>query len=255
MDPIEKIIVDDIQVKVNNPWLLRQPNVDNLVPPVILHIGNPIVNIPGCVKMHKDNKYHNNGLPIDRNLVEDDPNQVMTVCDAEVPSYDAMNYEPERMLFIQETPVPPVEPPPAPPEFEADEIPKTEEDVPCPGPGQLRIGDVTQSGEEKVIGHQLIPDPANTQKKICETLYEPTTVVEKFLPPVNQAATVTALAVVATAGAAATPLLIRVIRPVIKKIWATIQKKLGREVRQLSKSEIQTNKYREKKGLPPIKRK
>ena len=255
MDRIEKIIIDDIQVKVNNPWLLRQPNVDNLVPPVILHIGNPIVNIPGCVKMHKDNKYHNNGLPIDRNLVEDDPNQVMTLCDAEVPSYDAMNYEPERMLFIQETPVPPVEPPPAPPEFEADEIPKTEEDVPCPGPGQLRIGDTTQSGEEKVIGHQLISDPANSAKKICETLYEPTTTLQKFLPTLNQTTSVTALAVVATAGAAATPLLIRVIRPVIKKLWTTIQKKAGKQVRQLSKSEIETNKYREKKGLPPIKRK
>ena len=255
MDPIEKIVIDDIQVKVNNPWLLRQPNVDNLVPPVILHIGNPIVNIPGCVKMHKDNKYHNNGLPIDRNLVEDDPNQVMTVCDAEVPSYDAMNYEPERMLFIQETPVPPVKPPPEPPEFEADEIPKTEEDVPCPGPGQLRIGDTTQSGEEKVIGHQLISDPANPAKKICETLYEPTTTLQKFLPTLNQTTSVTALAVVATAGAAATPLLIRVIRPVIKKLWTTIQKKAGKQVRQLSKSEIETNKYREKKGLPPVKRK
>ena len=255
MDPIEKIVIDDIQVKVNNPWLLRQPNVDNLVPPVILHIGNPIVNIPGCVKMHKDNKYHNNGLPIDRNLVEDDPNQVMTVCDAEVPSYDAMNYEPERMLLIQETPVPPVKPPPAPPEFEADEIPKTNEDVPCPGPGQLRIGDVTQSGDERVVGHQLISDPANPAKKICETLYEPTTIVEKFLPPVNQAATVTALAVVATAGAAATPLLIRIIKPVIKKLWTTIQKKAGKQVKQLTRTEIKTNKYREKKGLPPIKRK
>ena len=255
MDRIEKIVIDDIQVKVNNPWLLRQPNVDNLVPPVVLQIGNPIVNIPGCVKMHKDNKYHNNGLPIDRNLVEDDQNQVMTVCDAEVPSYDAMNYEPERMLLIQETPVPPVKPPPAPPEFEADEIPKTEEDVPCPGPGQLRIGDTTQSGEEKVIGHQLISDPANPAKKICETLYEPTTTLQKFLPTLNQTTSVTALAVVATAGAAATPLLIRVIRPVIKKLWTTIQKKAGKQVRQLSKSEIETNKYREKKGLPPIKRK
>jgi hypothetical protein len=146
--------------------------------------------------------------------------------------------------------VPPVEPPPAPPEFQADEIPETKKEVPCPGPGQLRVGDVTQSGDERVIGHRLLEDG-----KTCETLYEPTTAVEKFLPPVNQAATVTALAVVATAGAAATPLLIRVIRPVIKKIWTTIQKKLGKEVRQLSKSEIQTNKYREKKGLPPIKRK
>ena len=65
----------------------------------------------------------------------------------------------------------------------------------------------------------------------------------------------TALAVVATAGAAATPLLIRIIRPVIKKIWTTIQKKLGKNVKQLTRSEIQTNKYREKKGLPPVKRK
>ena len=31
--------------------------------------------------------------------------------------------------------------------------------------------------------------------------------------------------------------------------------KLGKEVRQLSKSEIETNKYREKKGLPPMKKK
>ena len=250
MDPIEKIIVDDIQVKVNNPWLLRQPNVDNLVPPVILNIGNPIVNMPGCVKMHRDNQYHNNGLPIDRNLVENDPDRAMTLCDAEVPSYDAMNYEPERMLFIQETPVPPIKPPPEPPEFEADEIPKTDEDIPCPGPNQLRVGDVTQSGDERVVGHELSKDG-----KTCVVLYEPTTAIEKYLPPLNQTTSGTALAVVATAGAAATPLLIRIIRPVIKKLWTTIQKKAGKQVRQLSKSEIETNKYREKKGLPPIKRK
>ena len=63
----------------------------------------------------------------------------------------------------------------------------------------------------------------------------------------------TALAVVATAGAAATPLLIRVIKPVIKKIWTTIQKKLGKKVKTPNRSLIQTNKYREKKGLPPLK--
>ena len=65
----------------------------------------------------------------------------------------------------------------------------------------------------------------------------------------------TALAVVATAGAAATPLLIRIIRPVVKKIWTTIQKKLGKDVKRLSMAEVRTNKYREKKGLPPIKKK
>ena len=249
---IPHIYVKDVDIpNIYVPdWMTRQPDVDRLVPPVVLNIGNPIVNIPGCVKMHRDNQYHNNGLPIDKGLVENDPDQVMTLCDAEYPSYDAMNYEPEQLIITRETPPPAVEPPPAPPEFQADEIPETKQEVPCPGPGQLRVGDVTQSGDERVIGHRLLEDG-----KTCETLYEPTTAVEKFLPPVNQAATVTALAIVATAGAAATPLLIRVIRPIIKKAWTTIQKKAGKQVRQLSKSEIETNKYREKKGLPPIKRK
>ena len=232
-------------------WALSQPVTDHLVPPVVVNVGVPIINLPGCAKMHKDNQRHKNGVPIDKNLMEDDPSEIMTLCDAGYPTYDAMNYEPAQLIITRETPPPPEEPPPAPPEFTPDEIPDPPPpEVPCPGPNQLRVGDTTQSGDERVVGHRLLEDG-----KTCETLYEPTTIAEKFLPPPNQAATVTALAVVATAGAAATPLLIRVIRPVIKKLWTTIQKKLGKDVRQLSKSEIETNKYREKKGLPPIKRK
>ena len=245
---VKKVDIPNIYVP---DWMSRQPNVDHLVPPVVLNIGNPIVNIPGCVKMHKDNQYHNNGLPIDRNLVENDPDQATILCDAEVPSYDAMNYEPEQLIITREAEVPPVEPPPTPPEFEPDAIPDTkQEEVPCPGPGQLRVGDLTQSGDERVVGHQLSEDG-----KICETLYEPTTAVEKFLPSTNQATTTVAIAVLATAGAAATPLLIRIIKPVVKKLWTTIQKKLGKDVKRPSMSEVKTNKYREKKGLPPLKKK
>ena len=91
--------------------------------------------------------------------------------------------------------------------------------------------------------------------KICTTLYEPTTAVEKFLPSTNQATTTLAVAVIATAGAAATPLILRIIKPIIKKIVDTVKKKLGKKVDRPSFSEIKTNKYREKKGLPPIKRK
>ena len=83
-------------------------------------------------------------------------------------------------------------------------------------------------------------------------MYEPTTPAEKFLPSANQASTTLAIAVIATAGAAATPLLLRLIKPAVKKAIATVQKKLGSH-RELSRSEIRTNKYREKKGLPPLK--
>ena len=230
-------------------WIQQQPTVDYLVPPVVLNIGNPIVNMPGCVKAHKDNQYHKSGLPVDKNLVEQDPDKAMILCDAQVPSYDAMNYEPEQLIITREAPIPDVRPPEAPP---TPDVPNTgdlssNEEVPCPGPGQLRVGDVTQSGDERVIGHQLIDNG-----KTCETLYEPTTIIEKFLPPANQASTVTALAVVATAGAAATPLLIRIIRPVIKKIWTTIQKKIGKTPYKPTSNEIQTNRYRQSKGLSPL---
>ena len=41
-------------------------------------------------------------------------------------------------------------------------------------------------------------------------------------------------------------------KPAVKKAITTLQKKVGRHS-ELSRSEIQANKYREKKGLPPLK--
>ena len=249
MEPIEQIPNISIQQIGGRTWLYQIPVIPNIHPPVTLQLGFPIVELPGCVESHQDNKINSSNLPLDRDLVNDDPNGVTILCpNGEYPSYEAMNFEPEQVVPTAPAPPPPVAPP-------APEIPPTgdlgvETKTPCPGPNQLRVGDVTQSGDERVIGHRLLEDG-----KTCETLYEPTTALEKYIPPVNQISTVTALAVVATAGAAATPLLIRIIRPVVKKIWKTIQKKLGKEVKRPTMSEVKTNKYREKKGLPPIKKK
>ena len=253
MEPIGEINIQSISIPQARSWMYQIPAVPNNDPPVTLQLGFPIVELPGCVEAHPDNKIGASYLPLDRNLVNDDPNGVTILCpNGEYPSYDAINYEPDQLTITRETAPPPVSPPP---EVEPPAIPPTgnlggEKEIPCPGPNQLRVGDLTQSGDERVIGHRLLDDG-----KTCETLYESTSVAEKYLPPLNQASTVTALAVVATAGAAATPLLIRIIRPVVKKIWATIQKKLGKEVKRPSMAEVRTNKYREKKGLPPIKRK
>jgi hypothetical protein len=239
------------QIVVPN-WQQYERSVDHLVPPVVLNIGNPIVDMPGCVKAHQDNQMHALGLPKDKNLVDQDPDRAMILCDAQVPSYDAMNYEPEQLIITREAEIPPVAPPP---EVEPPEVPPTgdlgkKEDVPCPGPGNLRVGDLTQSGDERVVGHKLSDDG-----KVCETIYEPTTAVEKFIPSTNQATNALAIAVIATAGATATPIILRIVKPILTKIWKTIQKKLGKDVKRLSIAELKTNKYREKKGLPPLKRK
>ena len=255
MEPIQKIDIPNItipQFGTNEVWLNGVPFVPSNHPSVTTQIGFPIVEMPGCVKMHQDNKDHVTRMPFDHDLVNQDEDGVTTLCPhGEYPSYDAMDYQPEQLIITRETPPPPVEPPPTPPEFTPDAIPEAkQEDVACPGPGQLRVGDITQSGDERVIGHELSEDG-----KTCVTLYEETTAVEKFLPSVNQSTTTVAIAVLATAGAAATPLLLRIIKPIIKKTTDFIKKKLGKKIDKPSRAEIKTNEYRQKKGLPPLKRK
>ena len=241
---INNVGVGDVNVfRIEVPQIYSLPPATQTVP-FILNIGSPVVDLPGCVEYHPD-AADNRETP---NLKEDDSNGTRVLCDGDYPTYNAMDYTPEDLNIYVETPPPVVEPPPDPPG--APETPDTgglTEDIPCPGPAQLRVGDVTQSGDEKVVGHEL-------QGTTCVTLYEPTSPVEKYIPPVNQVTSVTALAVVATAGAAATPLLIRVIRPVIKKVWTTVQKKLGKTPTKLTRMDIKTNQYRQSKGLPPLKK-
>ena len=255
MEPIQKIDIPNItipQFGTNEVWLNGVPFVPSNHPSVTTQIGFPIVEMPGCVKMHQDNKDHVTRMPFDHDLVNQDEDGVTTLCPhGEYPSYDAMDYQPEQLIITRETPPPPVEPPPTPPEFTPDAIPEAkQEDIACPGPGQLRVGDLTQSGDERVIGHELSEDG-----KTCVTLYEATTAVEKFIPSANQATNTLAIAVIATAGATATPIILRIVRPILKKLWDTIQKKLGRKVETPSRAEIKANEYRQKKGLPPLKKK
>ena len=255
MSEIKQINIPNIAIPkfgTNDVWLNGVPFVPNNDPPVTLQLGFPIVDMPGCVTMHKDNKDHVTGRPFDKDLVNQDPKGSTTLCPhGEYPTYDAMDYTPEQLIIQRETPPPPVSPPP---EIDPPEIPDTgnvggKDEVPCPGPAQLRVGDITQSGDERVVGHRLVDNG-----KTCETLYEPTTPVEKYLPSIHQTTTTVAIAVVATAGAAATPLLLRVFKPIITKLWKILQQKLGKKEARLTRNDIIANEYRKKRGLPPIKK-
>ena len=256
MSEINEINIPNIVIPkfgTNDVWLNGVPFIPNNDPPVTTQIGFPIVEMPGCVKMHRDNQDHVTRMPFDHDLVNQDEKGSTTLCPhGEYPSYDAMEYTPEQLIIQRETPPPPVSPPP---EIEPPEIPDTgdlgkKEEVPCPGPGNLRVGDITQSGDERVVGHKLSDDG-----KVCETLYEPTTAIEKFIPSTNQATNALAIAVIATAGATATPIILRIVKPILTKIWKTMQKKLGKKVEPPTRAEIKTNEYRAKKGLPPLKKK
>ncbi len=249
MSEIPEIGIQNVGVNQVGIRKIEIPNIyyyvpETQTPPVTVNIGLPIVDMPGCVEFHPD-AAENRDNP---NLKEEDSYNTKVICDGNYPSFDAIEYTPEDLHIHVATPPPVVNPPPEPP-TDTPEIPPTGNvnlEQECPAPNQPRVGDFTQDGSEKVVGHEL-------QGTICVVLYEDTSVVEKYLPSTNQVSTTATIAVVATAAATATPLLLKVIKPIVKQLIKKIQKLLGKEPPKLSASEIQTNKYREKRGLPPFK--
>ena len=268
MDPINEIQtirpiqgayvrVDYIPSLYYRPWGIVEPNVDYLIPPVVLQIGSPIVDMPGCVQMHQDNKIHKTNIPKDKDLVNTDPKKATVLCPSgQYPSYDAMNYEPEQLIMTYETKAPPVAPPPEPDLNTPDtpEIPKTKEEIECPGPQSLRIGSIGPSEKEKVVGHEL---KQNTQGQvICVEIYEPINIAEQYLPSAQVATTTASIAAVAGASALlAKPLadlLLRVFKPAIKQVMTKVNKILGKTPYKPTQAELKTNEYRVKKGLVGI---
>ena len=227
---IRNVEVRDINIP---SWMTTSPQLPS-APPVTVQIGVPIIDIPGCVEAHLDNKRGTNDK-----LVDDDSDGARVFCDGNMPSFNPIDYNPEELQYDQPPPAPPkIAPPEVPePEIPKDAAPKIEakETPPCPGPNAPRIGDVAQNQKERVSGYEL--QVVNGQE-ICVVLYEDIPWQAQYLPAPQVAATTATIAVVATSSALlAKPLadiLLKVIKPAIKKIMAKISKLRGKEVKVLS---------------------
>ena len=227
--------IADVRVFMNNAPTVIPPTV-----PVTEVIGTPIVNMPGCVKVHKENVKQRSR---NKMLVDDDPKGNTVLCDSGMPNFIPPNYQADKLkweTFYKDAPNVDkgVETgdPPAPPETpDSPEPPstptETAEDPPCPGPMAPRIGDVAQNMKEKVSGFELQRDPRNPDgEKICVTLYEDIGAVEAFLPTPQVITTTATIAAVATGSALlAKPLadlLLKVVKPVIKKAMGFVKEKI-----------------------------
>ena len=220
---IRNVEVRDINVP---RWMTTPPRLPS-APPVTVEIGVPIIDIPGCVEAHIDNKRGTNDK-----LVEDDSDGARVFCDGNMPSFNPIDYNPEELQYTQPPPKPPVvRPPEVPtPEIPKDVTPKveTKEEVECPPPNAPRIGDVAQNQKERVSGFEV-------QNGVCVTLYEDIPLTAQYLPAPQVAATTATIAVVATSSALlAKPLadlLLKVFKPVIKKVITKISKLRGKKVK------------------------
>ena len=220
----------------------RSPTVIPPTVPVTEVIGTPIVNMPGCVKVHKENVKQRSK---NKMLVDDDPKGNTVLCDAGAPYYDPAEYDYRGLTWqtisTESDEVPDgidTGEPPAPEIPDAPPAPETpgetaEGPVECPPPNARRIGDLNQAGTEKVTGYKLTPDG-----KVCETQWETLSFTEQYLPSVPIVSTTATIAVVATSSALlAKPLadlLLKVIKPVVKKVLAKVDKIRGKKEKVLS---------------------
>ena len=238
--------IDIIQIPFTPDYLLEPPQALQVPVPVTNQIGVPIVDIPGCVEAHE----------VDENnmLESDDPKGVKVYCDGQAPSFNPIDYNKDKLKYEYEPQVPPVSPTPDAPDAKTPEIPKkgATVEIKCPTEAQeLKepIGTIVDAGKKKIVEYRLVGKECIPIK---EDLKIPDQII-KAIPSAGQVTTTASIAVVATAAAAATPFLLKVVKPIVKQIIKKVQKVLGKEPPKLSQNEIQANKFREKRGLPPLK--
>ena len=236
---IRDVQVSDVRIPTTR---IYTPTVIPPEQPVVINIGKPIVDMPGCVKVHKENVRQRSK---NKMLVDDDPKGNTVLCDNGMPYYEPPDYQQNRLTWTTVTPKEPeadginTEQPdiPTPEVPGTPKIPPTkEEEKECPGPRDLRVGDFTTSKDEKVIGHEW-----NSDKTICITLYEDVTWVDKYLPSPSVVTTTGGIALVATSSALlAKPLadlLLKVIKPLVKKVVSKVKTILGKTEKSPSLSE------------------
>ena len=183
--------------------------------PILINISKPIVDIPGCVRVHRNNL---------TSLIDSDKDEYGTYTECgnfSIPSFEPLQYNPNEFVYTEsETPQNQeqefIEP-------TAEDIkykPKDKKDplfVACPGKKDQRVGDYRNEFKlERVIGHERSEDGSK-----CMTLYEDVKFIEQYIPNPPQLVCTAAIATVA----ATTPLLLNIVKPLIKNLIKKLTKK------------------------------
>ena len=181
----------------------------------VLNVPPPSIQLPGCIRYHRD------ASPKNTALYEDDPTGTTISCPfGSMPTFQPMLYDRRRIEIVEseeqekrqqtnETIDTPTVKPELPREKKEIVIPE------CPGPKDQRVGDYRNAKKlEIVVGHRL-------DKTECITIYEDVPFKDQYIPSANQFVGVFSLALV---GASA-PLVLQLVRPIVKQVVTKLTKK------------------------------
>jgi hypothetical protein len=244
MSEIPQIHLKEIEV----PEILEIPAPIVVPPPININQGFPVIDMPCAETREKETS--------GKDHFNNDPAGNTVLCDHSTPWYFAPDYSPEVKIIKKEEPkttegteqkqttnTPKTEVPKLPPTTNG------EEEIECPAKDQqYRLGDLKNAeAREKVIAFEVVNNK-------CIEIWGPTNIADKYLPSPSVAATTFGITIVATSAATLTPWATKLLRPVFKQVITRVKKLLGKKQEPLSKATKRANAYREKKGLPPLKK-
>ena len=167
----------------------------------------------------------------------------------DLPSFNAMDYRPEKLVSDPVAPTPKPSPPEVePPAPATPNLPKPkakiDEDPRCPPLRAKEVGTVVQ-GSKRIKGYEIQQDGK------CVVLYESIELPEQMLnavPSLPAATTVALTASVGVAAGLATPFLLKVIKPVVKKVLTKVSKAFGKKAPPVSVLERRKAQRAKRKG-------
>ena len=198
---------------------IPQINVNTYIstPLPVLNVPLPNIDLPGCVKTHRDVSVKNT------QIIEDDVNGAFYSCpEGKIPSFVPINYDRKKIEIVEQKQesLPSTPDIPEAKQPEIPDIPKEKETIklqPCPGKSNQRVGDFRNEKKlERVIGHQRGDDGIE-----CITLYEDVPFKDQYIPEVSSIVSTAVIGLVA----ASSPLLLNIIKPLVKNIVKKLTKK------------------------------
>ena len=234
MPEVRTIGINAPEIPELRTWMVPGSSAIPEAPPVTLQLGVPIVQVPGCIEANQDN--NKSGT-----LIIDDPRSAQTYCDGTMPSFDPLDYRAQDLIFTpraglpaagspkKQLPPPSITPPPIKP------VTKEDKDLRCPPLRAKEVGTLVQGGRKRISGYGVKEDK-------CVTIYEEVPLgvqVMAAVPTLPQVTKTGSIAFVATSMAIATPFLIKLVKPTVKKVMKKVQKILAKKTKVLSVSERQ----------------
>ena len=223
-----------------------------IYPPVTSVVGTPIVNMPGCVEAHLESDKNTN-------LKNEDRDGTRVYCDAGTPSFSPIDYDASRLELEMAPPEAPPVKPPKPPETptpQTPQVPNTNAPVPeCPTRAQeLKdpVGKIVE-GNRKIVAYEQVGKEC---LPVFETLSIPDQIIQN-IPSAGMVTTTASIAVVATSSALlAKPLadlLLKVVKPTVKKILKKVATLRGKKIPILSASERQAEQRQRNQAVKALR--